>query len=116
MDGNHKLCRLRCLSNFPVHKRKTHLPKAPKLRSSARIANVIVQSKKVKNKYVKKKKSVKKNERQLCHADLVIKQDSGCDETPMLGSYFCKQHSSNINEIDNYDGRFFKFKVKKRGS
>ncbi len=104
MDGNHKLCRLRCLSNVPIHKRKIHLPKVPKLRSSARIANLIVQSKKIKNKYVKKRKSVKK--RQICNADLVIKQDTGCDETPIHGSYFCKQHSSNVNEIDNYDGYF----------
>jgi spore germination protein GerM len=109
MDGNHKLCRLRCISNFPTVKKKTYLPKVQKLRKSERIANIL--SNKIKNKYKNKKKPTFKKSKpkvkQACNADLVVKLDSGCDETPVLGIYFCKKHNSNMNTPkDNYNGMF----------
>jgi hypothetical protein len=109
MDGNHKLCRLRCISNFPTVKKKTYLPKVQTLRKSERIANKL--SKKIKKKYKNKGNSTFKNKskpkvKQACNADLVVKLDSGCDETPVLGSYFCKKHNSNIKPKVNYNGLF----------
>ena len=117
MDGNHKLCRLRCLSKLSFKTKKTYLPQvkeSPILRRSKRIA--------VKNKHIKKitnkiKHNLKKHAKQTkqnryntiktnklksnknrqiksCKKDLIIKFDNGCDGTPIPGSYYCKNHNS----------------------
>jgi hypothetical protein len=51
-----------------------------------------------------KKEKKHKNLKQVCNADLVVKLDSGCDETPVLGSYYCQKHCSRVHQKDKYDG------------
>jgi hypothetical protein len=107
MDGNHKLRRLKCISSYAKgQKPKGTSAKLKMVRRSKRILNIAKKINKGSNKklFVNTKKKNKKIK--ICN-DLVQEKDSGCSETPKLGSYFCEHHSNKKSRQNHsYDGNY----------